>query len=44
MSNKEGTVYAAAGRHSLQNQHFYAQTAEVLAQRAGTPLLEFPGH
>jgi hypothetical protein len=36
-------VVMAAGERSLQKKRFYAETAEVLAQKIGCEMVKFPG-
>jgi hypothetical protein len=37
-------VFMAAGRRSLDKERFYAETAQILADRLGCELVTFPGH
>jgi alkanesulfonate monooxygenase SsuD/methylene tetrahydromethanopterin reductase-like flavin-dependent oxidoreductase (luciferase family) len=34
----------AAGKRSLDKKRFYAQTAQILAERLGYQIVTFPGH
>jgi pimeloyl-ACP methyl ester carboxylesterase len=45
MIKKNGMkVYMAAGKRSLDKGRFYAQTAQILAERLGCQMVTFPGH
>lgn len=37
-------VCMAAGKRSLDKKRFYAQTAQILAERLGCEMITFPGH
>jgi pimeloyl-ACP methyl ester carboxylesterase len=44
IKKNEVKVYMAAGRRSLDKKRFYAQTAQILAERLRCQLATFPGH
>lgn len=37
-------LYIGCSRYGLKKHTWYAQTAKILAERLGRPLIEFPGH
>jgi hypothetical protein len=45
MIKKNGVkVCMAAGKRSLDKKRFYAQTAQILAERLASQIVTFPGH
>jgi pimeloyl-ACP methyl ester carboxylesterase len=44
MKKNRVKIFMAAGKRSLEKKRFYAQTAQVLAEKLGCELVVFPGH
>jgi hypothetical protein len=44
MKKSKVKIFMAAGKRSLEKKRFYAQTAQVLAEKLGCELVVFPGH